>query len=362
MRNVVLLNLLFGAGPATVLWLGKVVIDVVTAKAGQSSSIDEAVVGVLSSPALYLGVVGFIVVNLVLDSAETVGTLQMVSMRDRVEMTAKQMLHEKVSGVGSVAIFESARAQDLIHLAEGAVHRLQDLSTRGGNLVTGLFVLVPTLALSASISWWVPILIFVTAVPSIHVQLKYETREWKIAESQVSSRRVMEASSSVLTRPEFAKELRVFGLRGYYLRKWEALGRRTFSELQAVRRRGTKAVLGWSLVSGAGTGVPFVYVVLGTLTGRFTLGDIALLAGLVFEARRSLFVLLGNTSRIVEMTLGIRPFFEALSYQDDGLSTESLRGQSPGPLVARSARGGQQGSDQQGSDQQGIVMAGVSFA
>lgn len=238
LRNLVLLNLVFGTGPPLLLWLGKVVIDALADTAGQAETWQGALRALLSQPNLYLAVSGFVLLHLLLDSAETIGDLQTSMMRDRVEGAAKEQLYRKVSGARSMAIFEAPKAQDVLHLAERAVGRLQDVSRVVGNLLIGFFVLIPTLVLSASLAWWVPLVIFLTAAPSIHVQLHYEARQWRTVESQASTLRRMEAYASILTRAEYAKELRVFGLRSYFLDRWRRSHSATLEEMRRVDERG----------------------------------------------------------------------------------------------------------------------------
>ena len=128
LRNLVLLNLIFGTGPSLLLWLGKVVIDALAHTAGKAETWHGALRALLSQPNLYLAVSAFVLLHLLLDSAETIGDLQNSMMRDRVEGAAKEQLYRKVSGVQSMAIFEAPKVQDVLHLAERAVGRLQDVS------------------------------------------------------------------------------------------------------------------------------------------------------------------------------------------------------------------------------------------
>ena len=63
----------------------------------------------------------------------------------------------------------------------------------------------------------------------------------------------------------------------------------------------------WSILSGLGIGVPFIYVVWAAMNGIYTLGDLALYAGIVLQVRRSLFLLIVGASEIHEAALGTSP-------------------------------------------------------
>jgi ATP-binding cassette subfamily B protein len=62
-------------------------------------------------------------------------------------------------------------------------------------------------------------------------------------------------------------------------------------------------------------GAPFIYIVWATINGIYTLGDLALYAGTVFQARRSLYVLIGNIAELHNAALGTMPIFQLLNLQ-----------------------------------------------
>jgi len=313
-RSLVVLNLAFGAGPAVLLWLGKAVIDAITHTTPAATPTWAWITG--AHAPLVWGVIGFVAVNLVLDGVETLSSFQISSLRDRLSGEARRLLFAKVSGFSTIAIFESPRLLNLIVLAEASIPKLQHLANVLSNAMTGAFVLVPTIALAASLAWWVPLLVFLVSLPSVYTQLDYENRQWSVESARAATVRKMNAQAEVLMRPAFAKDLRMYGLADYVLRGWRMQFASAFADMQTVRRRGIARTLAWSLVSGIGTGLPYVFVVFQALRGRFTVGDVALYAGLVFQVRRSLYVLIGNATELQSIALGAGAFFELLDYED----------------------------------------------
>lgn len=53
----------------------------------------------------------------------------------------------------------------------------------------------------------------------------------------------------------------------------------------------------------------------GVLIQKYTLGDLALYAGLILQVRHSLFILVNNSSDLYDVILGIRPMFQLLDTQ-----------------------------------------------
>jgi ATP-binding cassette, subfamily B, bacterial len=211
-----------------------------------------------------------------------------------------------------VALFEDPERLNVLQTAQQAIPRLQGLSMTLGNLLNGLFAFAPVFLLSFSIAWWVPLVIFATAVPSILAQARYEKRTLDMEFSQAPRYRRMDLQGRVLTGPEYATELRLFGLQELFLSRWRSLFWSAYEDVRAVRRRGALVVVGLSLVSGLGAGLPYVYVVAEAFRGAFTPGGLALYAGLVFQVRRSLFVLVANAADLQERALGSAAIFRLL--------------------------------------------------
>lgn len=350
LRRLVLLNLAYGGGPAILLYLGKVVIDETDRLAARTGVADSW--GVLfSSPALLWAVVAFVAINILLDSVETISSFEFSSLRDRLQGAVKTRIYEKIAAFDDIALFENPDLLNIVQLAQQSIRRMQQLAQVIGNLLTGLFVFVPVVLLSLSIAWWVPVVIFLTAVPAILAQVGYENKAWSVEQAQADVVRRMSIQERILTGEEYAKELRQFRLQSFVLDRWSGLFWMAFGQMRRVRKRGTVVVVAWSLLSGLGAGLPYLYVIAVALRGGYTLGDLALYAGLVFQVRRSLFILLGNLAQLQEIALGSTAIFQLLDLQPTltrASASETGQGVSSAAPKARPSIG--------------IEVAGVSFA
>ena len=224
-------------------------------------------------------------------------------------------MYKKIAEFNDIALFENPELLNTVQLALDGIPRLSHLSFVLGNLLIGFFSFVPVFLLSFSIAWWIPFVILILAIPSIYVQIRYEEESWGVERSQAGIVRRMNISEGVLTQGEYAKELRLFQLQSLFLDRWRRLFWNAFDEMYEVRKKGTRVILLWSVLSGLGVGAPFIYVVWATINGIYTLGDLALYAGIVFQARRSLYVLIGNMAELHNAALGTMPIFQLLNLQ-----------------------------------------------
>lgn len=314
LATLTLIRLIGGAGPAAVLYLQKVIIDsLVSTTAGDTNSI-LAFYGNVGI-ALVVVVAAFVLVNVLLDSMETVAGFQSVTFRDTVQGNIKARLLDKVGHFDDIALFESPKLLDTLQRALNGIGRLNQLAFTLGNLMSGVFAFIPIVLLCYSITWWIPLVLILSAVPSIFVQVRYEERAWGIEHSQAGSLRERGLFERMITGREFAKEVRLYRLVGFLLAGWRKLFWQAFDEMHAVRARGMRVILGWSLLSGLGVAVPFVYVVYAVGTGQFTIGDLALFAGVVFQARQSIYALIANGGDLQQGMMGTDPIFELLALE-----------------------------------------------
>ena len=151
-----------------------------------------------------------------------------------------------------------------------------------------------------------------SAIPSIYVEMRHHRKSWRVEETQAGVSRKMGIYSKSITQPDYAKEIRLFSLQGVLLDRWQGLFQTTFGKMEQVRREGTITVMAWALVGGMGIAIPYLYVVLGVLSRTFTLGDLALYTGIILQLRRSLYILIGQTGDLYEVSLATAPIFQLL--------------------------------------------------
>ena len=314
LRNIALLNLLTGAGPSINLFLGKVVIDEASRLAGQANA-GDAIALLLSQPKLLWSLGISVGLNLLVDSVDSVGGSLFASLRDRVQGYVQSKVLHKVATFDDIALFESPDLLNLLQLVEKGIARLQRLSFIVAATFMGIFTFIPSVLVSTSISWWVPLVLLLSSIPSVFVEIKYHKKSWRVEETQAGVTREMDIYARVMTGEAYAKELRLFSLQSVLLNRWQALFERMFSRMERVRRQGALTVLLWSLVGGLGITLPYVYVVLGVLRGSYTLGDLALFTGIILQVRRSLYILISHTGDIYDVALATAPIFQLLDLE-----------------------------------------------
>nr|MCU0545893.1 ABC transporter ATP-binding protein/permease [Oscillatoriaceae cyanobacterium Prado104] len=315
-RSSIVLNIIGGIAPSAVLFLDKLIIDEVSCLLSQTQTAQPFDL-MLSQPILLWSIVGVLTLKLVADFIGTMKEITMTSQRDRVQGFVKGKVLEKVAKFDDIALFENPELLNIVELAKTGVFRVQQLAFTIGMTITGIFTFIPATGLAAAISWWVPLLILVSSLPSIYIERKYTEKIWGVQKNQAKINREINLSSDVLMGEQYAKELRLFGLQELWLKRWHEQFLEYFTEMRRVRKEAAIFVLLWSVFSRIGVALPFVYVVIGALGGRYTLGDLALYSGLIVQVDRSLHILIYNFNNLYEIALGVTPIFQLLELRSN---------------------------------------------
>ncbi|MEG3901326.1 ABC transporter ATP-binding protein [Microcoleus sp. B4-C5] len=316
LRHLIILNIISGAAPSAVLFLDKLIIDEVSRLLSQTQTAQPLAL-MLSRPILLWSIAGVLSLKLVGDALDTMNSFVATSLRDRVQGFVEGKVLEKVANFDDIALFENPELLNIVELAKTGVFKIQQLAFTISMTITGIFIFIPSIGLAAAIAWWVPVVMLISSCPSIYIQRKYSKIIWRVQRKQAKISREMNLSARVLTGEEYAKELRLFGLQELWLKRWQEQFLQFFSEMQQIRKKGAIVLLLWSVFSRIGVALPFVYVVMGALGGRYTLGDLALYSGLIVQVEQSLQLLIGNYANLYDISLGVTPIFQLLELKPE---------------------------------------------
>jgi ATP-binding cassette subfamily B protein len=200
------LTFLVGVTPSVSLFLNKVIIDEVSRLLAQGTIIDSLTL-MLHQSVLFWSILGIIILSLVTDALGTITNFIVCSLRDRLQGHTEAIILSKVSYFADIELFENPQLLNLVQLTEKSKTSLKELAFIIMTSLRGIFVLIPTVILAGTIALWIPLLLLISAFPSVYVDLKYRKKTWDIEESQVTQARQMKIYREVLMDEKYAKEL-----------------------------------------------------------------------------------------------------------------------------------------------------------
>jgi len=314
----VLLRLVRAVLPVMTLYVGKLIIDEVMARAsvgGSPVSIVEWVRGVASHRLLWL-----LAAELALAvCSDVLGRL--VSLFD-------SLLAEQFSNSTSIRLMEHAATLDLEDFEDSEqqdkLERARRQASGRMSLMNQLFGQVQDMITIATFGIgmvayapWLILLLFVALIPAFLGEAYFNERSYSLMYSRTADRRELDYIRQTGASVETAKEVKIFGLNGFLIERYRKLAADFYlaNRRLAIRRAGWGGVL--TALGTIGYYVAYALIVFRTLSGQFSIGDLTFLAGSFRRLRTLLEGLLIGFTQTASQALYLDDLFSFFEVQPD---------------------------------------------
>ena len=163
--------------------------------------------------------------------------------------------------------------------------------------------LISLVVLIVRFSPWLAVIVFVSAIPAFLSQSQYAERAFRAISRRAPEARLLNYLEMLLTGNDTIKEVKLFGLGQPLLRRYQELFTQFYLEDRAIAERRTLAGLGWGLLSNLAYYGSYAWIVLRTVAGQITLGDMTMFLGIFRQSQNSIRALLDSLNRLYESNL-----------------------------------------------------------
>ncbi|MDQ3555395.1 MAG: ABC transporter ATP-binding protein/permease [Gemmatimonadota bacterium] len=308
--GIAALRLLRAFVPIATLWVGKLIVDRVV-EASTTGIVDWSDLATLIA-------IEFVVVAVGEVAART-GTL------------LESLLGDLFSNEMSVRLMEHAATLDLQHFEDPSFYDRLERARRQTvgriSLLNQIFGLaqdaVTLVTLVGTLLAFSPLLfalLVVAVLPSFLGETHFAALGYSLLYQWTPERRKLDYLRYVASSDKTAKELKLFALSPYLVRQYRELADGFYEANRALAVRRNLVSTGLSLVSTVGYYAAYAAIVVRTVQGRLTLGDLTLLAGSFARSRDLIQRMLLATSQLYEQALylddlfvflGMRPAIES---------------------------------------------------
>jgi ATP-binding cassette, subfamily B, bacterial len=284
--------------PIAMLWVGKLIIDVVVAS--------------LSGPPDFRRLWQLVALE--------IGIVVAGDVLARASSLYESLLGDLFSNVVSVRLMRHAATLDLAQFEDPEFYdhleraRRQTVGRIG--LLTGLLgmaqdaltLVTLAVALVAYIPWLM-VLLVLAVLPSFIGETHFAALGYSLLFRRTPERRMLDYLRFVGASDDTAKEVQMFGLAPWLADRYRMLADRFYDENKALSVR--RAVVGTalSLLGTAGYYGAYAVILLRTVQGDITIGSLTFLAGSFARSRDLIQRLLGAASNIHEQALYLRDLF-----------------------------------------------------
>jgi ATP-binding cassette subfamily B protein len=236
---------------------------------------------------------------------------------ERIQDYMTGLIHDKALAA-DLGFYDSPAFYDRLHRAQMEAKSRPLMLLEGmGSLAQNSLTLAGMAVLLVSYSPWIPLLLLSGTVPVLWVALRYAVRfnDWRLRNT-VEERRC-HYFDWLLTMREAAPELRLFALGGHYRDAYQRLRARLRGEKIALERGHLAAELGAGTLALLTTALAMLWMILRTISGRASVGDVVLFYQAFSQGQRLMATLLRNTGEIYQNVLFLENLFELLGAEPE---------------------------------------------
>ena len=241
------------------------------------------------------------------------------------------LLGDKFTNDISVQLMRHAARLDLVHFEDAAFYDKLERArqqTYGRhvlmsmvlnqlqNLVTVLFLAAGLIVLAP----WLILLLAIALIPAFLGEAHFNARSYSLIRGWTEERRELDYLRYTGASDVTAKEVKIFGLAEFLSDRYGDLADEYYEANRdlAVRRAVWGSVL--AIVGSLGYYVAFAIIILRTVQGVFSIGDLTFLAGSFSRMKGLLESLLTGFTRIAERALYLKDLFEFFDIEPDIMS------------------------------------------
>jgi ATP-binding cassette subfamily B protein len=316
-------TVLAGLTPAASAYISKLLVNAVVAGISihathAADRLPPFTLGPLSTPSFntFNAIVFLALLQLaVFAFSSLLGTIRNICqqlLQNSVTMSIQLMVMEKAATL-DLAFYEDPASYDLLRRAQNdSVSRpVMMISTAFGLLQT-MLTFATMIALLLVVSPLLAVIALLSPIPAFIADTRYGWRGYNIARWGSRLLRRMNYLVQLVTTDSYAKEVKLFGLGGYFIRRYRLIAQAFYGaqQRQVTRRYGVGFL--WGILSTLATSATYLYVALQAIAGRLTLGDLTLYTTAAQSVQGSIQGILGGFTGMYEHNLYLNNLFQLM--------------------------------------------------
>jgi ATP-binding cassette subfamily B protein len=319
--SLALLTLVAGILPASVAYIGSLIVDAV-ARAMQSTQ--------ATNPT---HVVGLVVLE---------GTLiACIAAAQRGLSLCQSLLRAQLGQRVNVMILEKALTLDLRHFEDSEFYdkltrARREASTRPLSLVTRTFGLVQNGislvsygALLSHFSPWAVAVLLLAGLPAFIAETKFSGDAFRLFRWRSPETRMQIYLETVLAREDHAKEVKLYGLGPRLLERYRDIFRRLYKEDRSLTIRRDAWGFGLGLFGTVALYGAYAWIAVSTVRHAITLGQMTMYVALFRQGQSAVSAILSAVGGMYEDNLYLSTLYEYLETQVPQASGAAVKGPHP---------------------------------
>jgi ATP-binding cassette, subfamily B, bacterial len=243
----------------------------------------------------------------------TVRNITQQLLQNSVSMRIQLMVMKKAASL-DLQFFEDPASYDLLRRAQNdSINRPVLMIATAFGLLQTMLTLMTMIAFLFAVSWILAVVVLLSPVPAFIADTRYGWRGYAIARWGSRLLRRMTYLVNLVTTDSFAKEVKLFGLGGYFVERYRLIAKVFYDtqRSQLVRRYMTGFALG--NLSTIVTSLTYLYIALQAIAGRLSLGALTAYTQAAVQVQNSIQSILSGFSGMYEHNLYLNNLVELMA-------------------------------------------------
>ncbi|MFY0252873.1 ABC transporter ATP-binding protein [Chitinophaga sp. 30R24] len=157
---------------------------------------------------------------------------------------------------------------------------------------------------------WLILLLLVAVIPAFLNESHFNDLYYKLAWGQTSDRRELDYIRYLGASDETAKEVKLFNLSNFLIHRFQTISNKFYQDKKNLQVKDSLWGTIFAVVGAAGYYAAYVIIILQTINGRLSIGDLAFLAGSFRQLRTTFQGILIRFSSVTQGALYLRDLFD----------------------------------------------------
>ena len=301
-----LLRLLRSAIPVALLYVGKLIIDEVVRLTQLDGEQELSYVWTLLATEFGIALLSDMLSRGITLLDGLLGDLFSIHTSVKIMQHAARLDLDRFEDADFYDRFERARQQTAgrIRLMSNVLTQVQDSITMGF-LAIGLIAFNP----------WLIVLLAVTLIPAFLGESHFNVQSYSFLYDWTPERRQLEYLRYTGTSDETAKEVKMFGLSRFLTERFQTLSERFYEKNRTLSLQRTSWGVVFAMVGSVGYYAAYVVIIIRTVSGQLSLGDLTFLAGSFSRLQTLLQDILNRFTQVADGALYLRDLFDFFELQ-----------------------------------------------
>lgn len=357
---IVGLGMLLAVTPICHLWIGKLIVDVVTQSLMKSGALSFAELFSSAGMAKLLPLLWTLAGLEILQSVlHPIFRYYESKLGDLLSRSMNLRMMRKANSFVDITFFESSKFYDMMQMAQNASYRPAQMLN---NFVGIWRQCIQFLAVTIAFTIMQPLLslfVLLSSLPTLAMQFKHSKESMDMSIWETTEARRMYYYRMAITDKFQASELRMFGLGNFFLERYLTTCDQFFKKHSDLRRTQMGRNMLLSTISTITDSSVYSYIAIRTVMGAFTIGDFYFYSNSLGQIQSQLSNLIWSVTSLYEDNLYMNKYFEFLNLEPTmQLPDPAYAFQAPKPIRKgiefRNVSFSYQGSERK-------VLDGVSF-